>query len=266
LDKFGIKKYFTAFKIGWGVKSDYLKELSKELNTRLHDVLFVDDDEFQREEVSRLGVRAVFFEDLTKVLELLNVDNKRINLIKEQESRLKAEKNHKGSFQDFLKECGIIMKVREAKPSDFKRVVQLLNRTNELNATVNRKTLDEIKNNKDLILVAELKDKFGDYGIIAEAIIEEKGNDWFIKDFTVSCRTMGRGIGKALLIYIMRLAEKKGVRSVRGYLKHSSDNWRMRPLYEKRGFTNLGVIDGKEFYEFKFDKYIPEYPEWIIIE
>ena len=56
-------------------------------------------------------------------------------------------------------------------------MVQLLNRTNELNATNNRYTLESIKedyNNKAIkMFKVNLKDNFGDYGLIADAVVEE---------------------------------------------------------------------------------------------
>jgi len=268
LEKFGIKKYFTAFKIGWGLKSDYLKELSRELKVPLSQILFLDDDAFQRAEVEKsTGIKTAYFDNLLELLDHLNIDKGRIKVLKEHEGRLTAEHEFKGDFKGFLNSCNIEMRVREAVEDDLPRVVQLLNKTNELNATGNHKSLREIKEDNDCILVAELTDKFGNYGIIAEAIIKKEDDaEWFIKDFTVSCRTMGRGVGKAMLIYIMNLAKLEKARNIRGYLKHSADNWRMQPLYEKRGFEHVGKFHNKDFYEFRFNKPIPDYPEWIKIK
>ena len=130
------------------------------------------------------------------------------------------------------------MGVRKVEEEDWERVVQLFNRTNELNTTGNRYELDKLKeqyDNKEIeVFVSELTDKFGDYGLIAECIIDTRTKDWEIKDLTVSCRTMGRGIGSALLIVLMHLAKEKKARTIRGILRAIESNWRMQPLYIKR--------------------------------
>ena len=116
---------------------------------------------------------------------------------------------------------------------------------------------------KDIVLVVELKDKFGEYGLIAESIVVRKEYGWFIRDLTVSCRTMGRGIGSALLIAILDYARQNNVKKVVGMLTETESNWRIRPLYEKRGFEKASVEGNKVFYEFDLNsKKIPEYPDW----
>ena len=131
------------------------------------------------------------------------------------------------------------MLIRSVEEKDWERVVQLFNRTNDLTTTGNRYELEKLKNsyknNEIKIIVAELKDKFGDYGLIAETIIDTRTEDWEIKDLTVSCRTMGRGIGSALLISIMHYAKERKAKSIMGILKEIESNWRMKPLYIKRG-------------------------------
>ncbi|VVB75545.1 Acid Phosphatase [Candidatus Tiddalikarchaeum anstoanum] len=267
LEKFDILKFFSAKRIGWGVKSLYVKELLNEFKVSPIEALFVDDDIFQREEVSQTtGVKSVFFNNIIDLLPYLNVENDRVEIIKQQEDRVCAEKEYNGDFFDFLKSCNLVMTVRRAKPEDLERVAQLIARTNELNATNSRMSLDTLRKTNDLILVAELTDKFGDYGIIGESVIEERNNEWLIKDFTISCRTMGRGVGKTLLIYLMNLAKKRNIKRITGFLIETKENWRMRPLYVKRGFKKTEIRDNKEYYSFDFKSRIPDYPPWILLQ
>tara|TARA_Y100000310_G_C20355474_1_gene656431 strand:+ start:40 stop:405 length:366 start_codon:yes stop_codon:yes gene_type:complete len=98
-----------------------------------------------------------------------------------------------------------------------------------------------------------MNDKFGDYGLIAEAIIKKQDYGWFIQDLTVSCRTMGRGIGSALLISILNYAKQQGIKKIRGMLIETESNWRIAPLYEKRGFNKILVEGKKTTYEFDLE-------------
>ena len=112
-------------------------------------------------------------------------------LDKAKRAREEAEKNNKDDYKKFLKDCNISMLIRPVEEKDWERVVQLFNRTNDLTTTGNRYELEKLKNaykkNEIEIIVAELKDKFGDYGLIAETLIDTRTEDWEIKDLTVSC-------------------------------------------------------------------------------
>lgn len=278
LKKFEINKYFENSQVGWGLKSDAIKNLSKIFNISFGEMLFIDDDPFQRAEVlSQIPELNIF--ELTDPIDILSLDGvrpeneteedkKRVQILKEDRNREEAEKVHRGNYKDFLCQCDIKMTVREIKEEDWARVIQLLNRTNELNATGNRYGLEDLKRsyevNKDRILVAELTDKFGDYGLIAETIIDTtEPGVWFVRDLTVSCRTMGRGIGSTLVIVILNLAQKAGVKKVKGYVKPSESNWRMQPLFEKRGFAKISEDDKIKNYMFDLNKEIMPYPKWL---
>ncbi len=278
LKKFEIEKYFQHPQIGWGLKSDAIRKIAGLFNAPFDEILFVDDDPFQRAEVkSQIPEINIF--DATDPLDVLGLesviplnateeDKKRVQLLKEQRSREQAEKSHEGDFKEFLMQCDMVMTVRPIEEGDWPRVTQLLNRTNELNATTNRYSLEQLKEsfqkNHDVVMVVELRDKFGDYGLIAETIIEQKDYGWFIRDLTVSCRTMGRGIGSALVIAILNYAKENSVNKVVGKLVETESNWRIKPLYENRGFRKASTEGKSTFYEFELGKDdMPDYPPWI---
>ncbi len=282
LKKFEIDKYFYNSQVGWGLKSDAIKKLASLFNVSFDEMLFIDDDPFQIAEVKSQipGINAMSLQDPIDILDLEGIlplnateeDKKRTQLLKEQRNREQAEKNYKGDYKEFLTECGMVMIIRSIEDSDWERVCQLLNRTNELNATSNRYTLEQLKEsyekNKDIVLVVELKDKFGDYGLIAETILENKDYGWFIRDLTVSCRTMGRGIGSALVVAILNYARENNIKRVIGMLMETESNWRIKPLYENRGFAKISVEGKKTLYEYKINEgtELPGYPEWIKVE
>ncbi len=278
LKKFEIEKYFKEPQIGWGLKSEAIKKIAQIFSISFGEMLFIDDDPFQRAEVF-FQIPEINITELADPIDVLNIDGvkpeneteedkKRIQILKEDRSRDQAQKDHKGDYKDFLNQCNIKMLIREIAEQDWPRVVQLLNRTNELNTTGSRYQLEELKKsyevNKDKIFVCELADKFGNYGLIAETIIDTRTPDiWFIRDLTVSCRTMGRGVGSTLVLAILQLAKQNGIKKVQGRLVENESNWRMQSLYEKRGFTKI-YDDGKtKRYEFNLSNEILGYPFWI---
>ena len=176
LKSFEIDKYFESPQIGWGLKSDAIKKLSELFNTNYEEMIFIDDDGFQRAEVSSQIPNLTVLE-LQDPIDILNLDgirpdnatgedNKRVQILKEQRDRKQAETDHKGDFKVFLKCCNMEMTIRHIENKDWERVCQLLNRTNELNTTANRYTMETLKEsyekNKDIILVVDLTDKFGE--------------------------------------------------------------------------------------------------------
>ncbi|GEM_PF-1556909 len=281
LKKFEIEKYFENLQIGWGLKSDAIKKLANIYGIGFDEILFVDDDPFQRAEaLSQINsLNVIGLDDPIDILSLEGVspenatheDKKRVQLLKEQRNRQQAETEFKGDFKEFLKQTEMVMLVRNIEGKDWERVCQLLNRTNELNATGNRYELKQLKEsyekNHDIVLVVEMTDKFGDYGLIAETIITREDYGWFIKDLTVSCRTMGRGIGSALVVAILNYAKENGIKKVRGMLVETESNWRIKPLYEKRGFDTISADGKKTVYEFDLEKKnVPDYHEWLTVK
>ena len=280
LEKFEIKKFFDSAEVNWGLKSDNIKKLIKKYNVLPNEVCFVDDDAFQRAEVlSQLPeIKAI---ELGDPLDILNLhefkleneteeDKERVKILKEQRNREEAEKNHKGDYKEFLKGCNINMTIRSVEEKDWERVVQLFNRTNEMNTTGNRYELEKLKKQYDNgeieIYVSELTDKFGDYGLIAECIVDTRTKDWEIMDLTVSCRTMGRGIGSALLIAIMYYAVERKAKTIRGILREIESNWRMKPLYIKRGFKVIKKEGNETTYGYEFTENLPEFHPWLNID
>ena len=280
LDKFDIKKFFDSAEVNWGLKSDNIKKLIDKYGFDESEVCFVDDDAFQRAEVLSCMPRLKTIE-LGDPLDILSLDfmrpeneteedMNRVQILKEQRDREQAEQRHAGDYKKFLKSCDIKMIIRHVEEKDWERVVQLFNRTNELNTTGNRYELDKLKRqheNKEVeIFVSELSDKFGDYGLIAECILDTRTKNWEIKDLTVSCRTMGRGIGSALLISLMYDAKKRRAKTIRGILREIESNWRMKPLYLKRGFSVIKKEGNETTYGYEFKGELPKIHQWLEVE
>ena len=277
LKKFDIDKYFKIKKINWNPKSQSIREIIEQTGIEEERALFIDDDAFQRAEVEYFlpDLNVAFFEDPLDVLTFEGVlvkktkeDKNRVSILKAGRERKSAEDRSK-DFKQFLKQCNLVMTIRSAEEGDLPRVSQLLNRTNELNTRKSRRSLEEIKEiykqDSKKILVSELKDSFGEYGVVAEAIVDAK-KTWNIIDLAVSCRTMGRGLGSALLVHILNLAKEAKSDKVSGKVKRSKDNWRIHPLYEKRGFVKSKEEGDEIFYDFHIQKQeIPPYPKWLAI-
>ena len=77
---------------------------------------------------------------------------------------------------------------------------------------------------------------------------------------------MGRGIGSALLISIMHYAKEKKAKTIRGILREIESNWRMKPLYIKRGFEIIKKEGNETTYGYTIKDKLPDYHEWLDVK
>jgi len=249
----GLTKYFFVIKAKVGVEKDVMvKQILKEQKFLPEETLFVDDTMFNREIVREsVGCHVDYEEDLYQIMKYFDTD--RLILMNQQRNRLNDENNWVGTKEEFLKKIRSEIHIKTASKEEISRLTTLANRTNELNSTRNRYTEVEIekfiKEKSYIVYVAYLKDKFGDYGLIGEVIIEVQNKNWFIKDICVSCRTLGRGIGGKLIEYVYDMAKKSDIKKLIAHIVPSIDNFRMKPLFENRGFKYIRNDDTTEIYE-----------------
>lgn len=212
-------------KINWNPKSQNLKEISKQLNIGMDTLAFFDDSAFERNEVKTNAPQIRVFDE-TQILECLDMTQfvpfgefsedsiTRVQKYKEQAFRQEAEKviiEENRSYEEFLKDSNLILRIRRPKEGEISRVIELLQRTNQLNATLKRTELNELlnfyNNTKNFLIYSVfLEDKFGDYGMIGVCIVEKLEKHWNINEIAFSCRAMGRKIEYVLLLELIRTA------------------------------------------------------------
>src|SRR5205814_468348 len=81
-----------------------------------------------------------------------------------------------GSRTEFLKWCEMRLDMSPATLDDLERIVELTERTHQLNSTGRRYSADEIleriEDERWLVVTARLSDRFGDYGMIGAAVVD----------------------------------------------------------------------------------------------
>jgi FkbH-like protein len=140
------------------------------------------------------------------------------------------------------------------KIDDFSlpRIVQLTQRTNQFNLTTKRYLEKDIKNFSSCayteIFSAQLKDRFGDYGIIGAAILRYGELDAVIDTFLLSCRVIGRGIEEVLLKFCVEAAIKRECKNLTGIYVPTKNNSLVKDFYCTHKFSYMGNNgDGLKF-------------------
>ncbi|WP_405187084.1 HAD-IIIC family phosphatase [Streptomyces anulatus] len=226
LGELGIAEYFLYPQINWNSKSSSITELQTKLNIGLDTFVFVDDQEFERDEVAFVhpDVETVDAADLLLLLSLprlspahVTEDARRRRLMYQQdEQRDRSELAFQGPRDEFLGSLAMVLTISRAGGDDLLRLEELTHRTSQLNSTGIHYSYDELEKlipdpDHDL-WVCELSDRYGSYGKIGMALVEKSGDRWTIALLLMSCRTVSKGVGTVLLQFLVKEAAARRVR------------------------------------------------------
>ena len=197
----GVWDLFVFPSINWESKGPQLKEKLDKMALRPVNVLFLDDNP------SNLGEAKHFLPDIqvggpelipdlirqVKELEKKDVQHKRLAQYKVLETKDIASKSY-ASSEAFLYDSNIQVVVHHDCLNQIQRIHELLLRSNQLNYTKNRISIEELEsvlsNPEYACGYVTAKDRFGDYGIVG--FFAKKGDR--LEHFLFSCRTMGQKI------------------------------------------------------------------------
>jgi FkbH-like protein len=252
LGELGLREYFLYPEINWNSKSTSIRAIAKSLNIGLDTFAFIDDQSFEREEVSFAlpQVKCIDAMDLDKIPGLPEMmprfitpeSRLRRQMYQGDIERNKAESNFSGPNEEFLAMLNMMFRIKRAQESDLQRAEELTLRTHQLNTTGYTYSYDELsqfcQSDDHLLLVSSLDDKFGTYGTIGLALVEQAVKVWTVKLLLMSCRVMPRGVGTIMMSYIMSCAKVAGVR-LRAEFIPNGRNRMMYVTYKFGGFKEV---------------------------
>ncbi|MBL3658732.1 HAD-IIIC family phosphatase [Fulvivirga sediminis] len=250
LKAFGISEYFLFPEVHWDVKSGSVSRIKENLNIGMDTIVFVDDQAFERDEVSSVNAEVETFDalDFHALLDnprlmprFITEDSGRRRLMYQEEIvRKKEEEVYKGPQEGFLASLNMEFSISEAKEEDLQRAVELTERTNQLNATGRTYSYEELQSfmtsEDHRLYICELTDKYGSYGKIGLALIEIADSYWHLKMMLMSCRVLSRSVGTVLMTYIMNQA-KADDKKLRADFKQTDRNKMMYVTYRFSNFS-----------------------------
>ena len=187
---------FIAPQVSWEPKSQAVRRIAEQLNIGLDALAFVDDSPFERAEVTYMlpDVVALSPEELRAALDgpmfnpgrVTAESQRRAEMYRAEEMRKAAEEGFGGSRTEFLKWCEMRLDISPATLDDLERMVELTERTHQLNSTGRQYSHDEIRERIAsagwLVPTARLTDRFGDYGMIGAAVVDTAMGPELAKD------------------------------------------------------------------------------------
>lgn len=252
---------FACIKINWNDKATNILEISRELNIGPDSMVFIDDNPVECELVKeRLPMvqtclmptdPAAFVDFLAGIdcfekLDITEEDLNRTNMYRAQIKRASFQSQFE-SLDDFYRNLDMVITVKGAGDFYIPRISQLTQKTNQFNLTTRRYTEEDIRSmtrdGRHRIYAFDVRDKFGDYGIVGLVIVEELNDkEWFIDTFLLSCRVMNRQVENAMMSFICEQALKNGIEIIRGEYIPTKKNMPAKDFYRNLGFVE---IDGK---------------------
>lgn len=249
---------FVGQKINWNTKTQNIQELAEELNIGLDSFVFLDDNPVERELMKAQcpQVEVIEFPQDTTLLArtvedaydkffkgLYITDEDRDKTVKYQRQWKRKEiQKEADSMEDYLRKLEIIAELNLMEEQDIKRVVQLAGKTNQFNTTTIRydeRHINLLRKSGDTdLIVAKMKDKFGDEGLTATVVLVYKNETAFIESFMMSCRVMSRQFEEVIFHEIVKWIRHTypKIQKLQAEYRKTAKNKPVENLYESLGF------------------------------
>lgn len=273
---------FLAVNVGWGDKSDSVRRVAQELGIGLDALAVVDDSPFERAEIEAKlpEVRVLSPEEMRAAIDAApfvherssSESRLRAQRLRDERSRRSAEAALGVSREEFLASCAMTLTLARARSEDVERMAELVARANRLSSSGLRPDADRIAalaaDPARRVVGARLTDRFGDYGLIGVALVEEASHErppaWRLPLLAVSCRAAGRGIAEAILASVMASARSAGAAELTADVRNTPANLELRVLLKGCGFRASGRTgDGVIALARSLAEPLPPVPPWI---
>jgi FkbH-like protein len=222
--------HIVAHRINWDSKPRNIASLARALNLGLDSFVFIDDNPVEcalmrtelpqvvtlqlppDNEIESFLSRLWTFDKVT----VTDEDTRRTAMYRENATREEFEESAT-DVAAFIASLGVVVDMAAPVESEWSRLAQLTQRTNQFNFTTVRRTEPEMRALRDsgyLVLRVRVRDRFGDYGIVGLVIATGIEDALVVDTFLLSCRVLGRGVEHAILRQLGEIASKRALRQV----------------------------------------------------
>lgn len=253
------ENHFAVFQANWNDKATNIKAIADELALGIGSMVFLDDNPVERglvrEHLPEVAVpelpadpalyartlsAAGYFESVA----FSDEDRKRAAFY-ENNARRVALQQQVGDLSAYLRSLDMEIVFAPFDEIGRSRISQLINKSNQYNLTTRRYSETDVtdaeRDPSAFTLQVRLADKFDDNGMISVIVCRTPAPDtWEIDTWLMSCRVLGRGVERAVLCEILRVAKEHGISRLVGVFRPTDRNSMVRDHYRKLGFAPIG--------------------------
>jgi FkbH-like protein len=275
---------FAVRKVNWNNKHENLREAARELGLGVDSFAFLDDSDYEREQMRQFMPEVLILNDSSDPLHTLRslwetdaFDSLSVteeDRHRHQDYAVRAARDvgaHHDDLGAFLRSLEMQATIEEIGPSNMERVVTMLGKTNQFNLTTRRHSRAQVQtmlaSPGSIALALRLRDKFGDQGIIA-VLLAVRGRDattLMIDSFLMSCRALGRGVEDALWAATLRRVERQSIQRVEAEYISTAKNSIVAGLYDRLGLQRIEHNSSSTRYRLEPVTSV-EFPLWIALK
>jgi FkbH-like protein/FkbM family methyltransferase len=253
--------HLAAWRVNWQPKSENIRGLSRELNLGLDSFAFFDDSPMECAEV-RAGCPEILTLQLPADGALMSgflkhvwglepravsgEDRQRTAMYRQNIEREQLRKQSL-TLADFLSSLDLNVTISAAQTAQVPRIAQLTQRTNQFNCTTVRRTDGEVrellKADGTGCLAIDVRDRFGDYGLVGVVIFALNSDALEVESFLLSCRVLGRGVEHQIVRRLGEMARLQGLQRVDIKFVSSAKNQPARDFLDKIGGKFVSSTD-----------------------
>lgn len=261
----------AALRVNWRDKVANMRELAEELNLGLESFVFIDDNDFEltlvREQLPRVRCLKVPAQPwlLPELLPRAGlIDRLRVTAEDRVKTRMYVEERRREEFraaatdlEGYLRglEIELTFEAFEAG-RHLARAAQLTQKTNQFNLTTRRfseaELLAAVQGGARAFL-GGLRDRFGEYGRIAMALVTPSGDPQTceLTLFLMSCRALGRGVEESFVRLVMGRMRAAGFARMTACFIPTARNGVCEDFLGRAKFVESGRdADGRVNYEY----------------
>lgn len=241
---------FAAIRANWDPKSANIASIAEQLNVGVDSMVFIDDNPVEIAEVRarfpQLASRQFDIREAADAVAWLEAlpdvgtwSPSTEDLAKSEQYQQEAVRQELAasatSLEDYIASLGIVVEAGINRADHVKRIAQLTNKTNQFNLTTRRYSEGEIlaAMEEGQVFDFRVRDRFGDMGIIAVAVV--RGGE--IEAFLMSCRALGRKIEDDIIKYVVSKAPDPRLKAC---FVRTEKNPMVADFYDRVGFSLVG--------------------------
>jgi FkbH-like protein len=247
----------VAHRISWNEKSAGIDDMLEELSLGKASCMFIDDNPVEREKVRRnlpevvvpdMPVDAAEFSTwllqspYLECIALTSSDFKRTEQYKAR-SVVNASRRKFSNIDDFYRDLGMHLRFEPFAQDNQTRLLQLLVKTNQFNATTRRHdatAIEALRQRGAEVYAIGAKDRYSGYELMGVLILEPKDDSLHVDSFLLSCRILGRTLETAALGFACERARALGKARLTAEIVETPRNTPVRDVYARHGFESLG--------------------------